>query len=253
MARKGKELRVRADMLLFPSQMVCYCPCCGFRFRSFVSGNYARQRAYYNPSRYARTRQDVLCPLCGALPRHRILALWCEAHKERLRAADILYFAAERSMTLWMRRNGVSFVSADLYRKADLRLDIQKTGLPDASYDAVFCNHVLEHVDDFRAALKEVYRLLRPAGFLICSFPMDPNVELLDEDPSVQTDAARRERFGQRDHRRVFGMRADQLLTEAGFTVEKIEGKDCPDEILPVVGPGDYDMNILFRCVKEKQ
>ena len=45
-------------------------------------------------------------------------------------------------------------------------------------------------------------------------------------------------------------MKADQLLTEAGFAVERICGDDYPDEILPVVGPADYDMNILFKCVK---
>ena len=47
-------------------------------------------------------------------------------------------------------------------------------------------------------------------------------------------------------------MHADRLLAEAGFSVEMINGKDCPQEILPVVGPADYDMNMLFRCVKGK-
>ena len=79
---------------------------------------------------------------------------------------------------------------------------------------------------------------------------MDPNVESLEEDPSVQTEEERIRRFGQSDHLRVFGMNADRFLSEAGFEVERIEGKDCPEEILPVVGPADYDMNLLFRCVK---
>ena len=45
-------------------------------------------------------------------------------------------------------------------------------------------------------------------------------------------------------------LHADQFLTEAGFKGEKIRGDDYPDEILPVIGPADYDMNILFRCMK---
>lgn len=57
-------------------------------------------------------------------------------------------------------------------------------------------------------------------------------------------------RFGQNDHKRVFGMKADKFLTEAGFDVETIRGEDYSDEILPVVGPADYDMNILFCCRK---
>ena len=107
----------------------------------------------------------------------------------------------------------ISCVTANLYGKANLKLDIQKTGLPDESYDVIVCNHVLEHVDDFRKALKEMYRILRPGGSFICSFPMDPKVELLDEDPSVQTEEERLRRFGQNDHLRVFGMKADRFLT----------------------------------------
>ena len=69
---------------------------------------------------------------------------------------------------------------------------------------------------------------------------MDPKVEMLDEDPSITTPEERMRRFGQNDHKRVFGMKADQFLTEAGFMVEKIDGKDYPEEILPLVGPADY-------------
>ena len=153
-------------------------------------------------------------------------------------------------MKLRMKRNGVFCVTADLYDEADLKLDIQDTGITDEAYDVIFCNHVLEHVDDFRKALKEMYRILRPGGSFICSFPMDPRIHLVDEDNSVKTDEERIKRFGQFDHKRVFGMHADQFLTEAGFKVEKISGDDYPDEILPVIGPADYDMNILFRCMK---
>lgn len=86
-------------------------------------------------------------------------------------------------MMLWMGRNGISCVTADLYNDADLKLDIQATGLADESFDVIVCNHVLEHVDNCRIALRELHRLLHPGGSLICSFPIDTDVELLDEDP----------------------------------------------------------------------
>ena len=244
-------LRYRTDRLLHPSKMTRYCPCCGMKFRNFYAWNYGDYPKRFNPSRYDHTRQDVLCPLCYSLPRHRMLALWFEKHLDTLRKSDILYFAPGKSERKWLKRNQISCATADLYSDVvDYNIDIQATGFPDESYDMIICNHVLEHVDDFRVALKEMYRILRPGGSFICSFPMDPNVELLDEDPSVQTDEERVRRFGQDDHRRVFGMKADRFLTEAGFSVERIEGKDYPEEILPVVGPADYDMNLLFRCIK---
>lgn len=241
-----KIVRYKLRALLHPQKMQYYCPCCGIRFREFVAGDYKERPKRFNPERYEHTRQDVLCPVCRALPRHRILALWSEEHKQLLKSAKILYFAPEYSMMKWMKKNGVSCTTADLFSKADLKLDIQATGLPDDSYDVIICNHVMEHVDDFRKALREMHRILRPGGSFICSFPMDPKVELLDEDENVLTEEEMLKRFGQNDHKRVFGMKADQFLTEAGFDVVRIDGKDYPDEILPVVGPADYDMNVLF-------
>jgi len=114
----------------------------------------------------------------------------------------------------------------------------------------IFCNHVLEHVDDYRVALKEMHRILRSGGSFICSFPMDPKVELVDEDVTVAIDEERYRRYGQVDYKRVFDMHADRLLKEAGFDVEMIRGEDCSEEIMLVVGPADYDANVVFRCRK---
>lgn len=167
MVRKGVTLRCRVSMLLFPRRAACWRPCCGMRFRSFVAGPFKRRPGRFDPARYEHTRQDVLCPVCKSMPRHRILALWCEENVELLRVSEILYFAPERGVMLWMRRNGVSCVTADLNGGADLRMDIQDTGLPDGAYDVVVCNHVLEHLEDFRVALAEVWRVLRPGGSLV--------------------------------------------------------------------------------------
>lgn len=249
--RKGRVLRYRIDLALHRKEKSVFCPCCGVRFRSFNGGNYQDHPSRFNPERYKHTSQDVLCPICRALPRHRILALWCEEHIEELRSSEILYFAPEYSMIQWMDRNGVSFITADLYAEADLKLDIQETGFPDESYDVIIANHVLEHVDDFRKALQEMRRILRKGGVFICSFPMDQNIELLDEEAEPLSEAERIKRFGQNDHKRVFGMKADRFLTEAAFVVHVIDGADYPDEILPVIGPADYDINRLFCCIKE--
>lgn len=145
-----------------------------------------------------------------------------------------------------MKRNKVTCTTADYFQVADLKLDIQSTKLPDESYDIIICNHVLEHVQDFRKALKEVHRILRKGGYFICSFPIDPNIELLDEDSTIVTEEDCKKRFGQVDHLRVFGRNSEQFLKEAGFEVKKIKGAESPEEIMPVVGPGDYDWNELI-------
>lgn len=249
--KAGRVLRFKFDMILNPKKMQLFCPCCGYRFRSFNGWDYKELGNTFNTARYEGICQDVLCPICRALPRHRILALWCEKHKEELKNADILYFAPERSMIHWMKEHGLICTTADLLSDGvDLKLDIQNTGLPNQSYNVVIANHVLEHVDDFRKALKEIHRILKPNGFFICSFPMDPKIEYVDEETEPLSETERIKRFGQNDHKRVFGMKADKLLTEAGYRVEVIDGTDYPDDIMPVVGPADYDMNRLFCCRK---
>lgn len=248
--RRVRYIRFAIDSLLHRRQMKVFCPCCNMRFRAFVSGGFDLQPNRYDPERYSQTRQDVLCPFCKSLPRHRILAMWCGEHLERLKGKKILYFAPEYGMKLWLKRNRIAVTTADLVRSADQKLDIQDTGLPDGSNDVVFCNHVLEHVDDFRKAIREIHRILKPEGLLLCSFPMDPNTEFLDEEEHVLTERERNRRFGQSDHKRVFGMKADVFLEEAGFNVRTILGEDYPDEIVPAIGPADYDMNRLFQCEK---
>lgn len=44
--------------------------------------------------------------------------------------------------------------------------DATRLEAPDASYDAVFCYHLLHHAGDWRAAVAEAARVLRPGGRL---------------------------------------------------------------------------------------
>ena len=41
-------------------------------------------------------------------------------------------------------------------------------------------------------------------------------------------------------------LRVKKVKEEPGFTVYAISGEDYPEEILPIIGPADYDMNCLF-------
>ncbi len=65
-------------------------------------------------------------------------------------------------------------------------------------------------------------------------------------DDSHQADRERIRKFGQKDHLRVFGRDSVKLLEEAGFVVSVIYGDTMPAEIMPIVGPADYDSIKLF-------
>ena len=226
-----------------------YCPCCGVHFNEFMDGDYTDSPEYFNPERYVGLDQKVVCPCCGSLNRHRILALWMEAHIDELRGKKILHFAQEHSLQMWMAKNGISATTADLYAPADLQLDIEDTKLPDESYDVIICNHVLEHVSDFRKALRELHRIVVPDGMIIISFPTDTKLETVYEDASITDEEGRIKHFGQSDHLRVFGRDSASMLASFGFEVEEITSDDA--RIMPVVGPADYDYNVLWLLRKK--
>jgi ubiquinone/menaquinone biosynthesis C-methylase UbiE len=51
--------------------------------------------------------------------------------------------------------------------------DMRKTGVPDASVDAVFIVMALHHVVDWDRVLREMYRVLRPGGVLLLEEPKE--------------------------------------------------------------------------------
>ena len=55
--------------------------------------------------------------------------------------------------------------------RIDLVSDITEIPAPDASFDAILCSEVLEHIPEPTHALDEFMRLLRPGGTLILSAP----------------------------------------------------------------------------------
>src|SRR5690606_26352568 len=57
------------------------------------------------------------------------------------------------------------------YGQLDIICDITAIPVADASFDAVLCTEVLEHVPHPRRALDELARVLRPRGILILTAP----------------------------------------------------------------------------------
>lgn len=65
----------------------------------------------------------------------------------------------------------------------DLVLDVRAMPeIADASFDAVFCSGVLEHVDDCHAAVRECARILRPGGFFLVGVPFQQRLHRVPQD-----------------------------------------------------------------------
>lgn len=116
----------------------------------------------------------------------------------------------------------IDYTSADLDSPlADVKMDVHEIPFDDNTFDVVFCNHVMEHVDDDIKAMSEIYRVLKPGGWAIIQSPQDYSRETTLEDPTI-TDPKERERFyWQDDHVRLFGLDYGKRLEKAGFNVKE--------------------------------
>ncbi len=252
---KLKAVRYHLNKIILRPLKHYECPCCGHLFikPALPKRDYCTDSEHVDTTRYSKERIRVYCPNCMSMPRHRILTDFLNRNIQLVEGKNILYFSVERSVSLWLKKKKISFRSADLFKQADLKLDMQNTGLPDCSEEFIIANHVLEHVPDYKKTIEEIYRILKPGGVWICSFPIDESYATVTEEAEGYDLLDKYEiikRYGQEDHRRIFGRDSKAILTSFGFEVELINGNEADTKILPVSAPADYDANYLFICRK---
>ena len=193
------------------------CPICGYK---------GRFRAFGHPPRY-----DAECPNCTSLERHRLLHLALQAHGILFPSAEALHFAPEQALIPIVKSRVGRYVTADLEDGfGDLSLDLERIALPDACFDIVIANHVLEHVDD-RAALLELRRILRSNGVLVVTVPLVEGWDTTYENPSIATPRDRDLHFGQGDHIRYYGRDFRQRVSESGLILSEYSASG-PDTAL---------------------
>ena len=174
------------------------------------------------------------CPSCGSRERHRLAHLWAtEGGGDRLAGKRILHFAPEKTVRRQMRGNPL-YETADLHQPGVThRVDITAMPLPDARYDVVMAHHVLEHIPDDRAAMRELFRVLAPGGVAVLSVPINASRHETYENPAITDPAERVLHFSAPDHKRYYGLDFADRLAEAGFTVETFR---LPPELEPRYG-----------------
>ncbi len=199
----------------FLSNSPLECPICGFE------GPF--QAVGYPP------RPSARCPQCASEERHRLLVLEIDRQGLIEDGARVLHFAPEPSIRSFLSARRADYTTADLFRDdVDLNLDIEHIEQPDETFDVIVCSHVLEHVDD-RAALTELFRILRPEGLLIVMIPVVEGWDQTYENPDVVTPEGRAIHFGQDDHVRYYGRDVRTRITDAGFHLREVatQPADC--------------------------
>ena len=170
----------------------------------------------------ATQRVNARCPHCGALERHRLFWCYAQAFTNLFDGApkSLLHVAPEEILATRLQKlPGINYLSADLDSpRAMVKMDLTDIQYPEATWDVTLCSHVLEHIPDDRKAMAEMYRTLKPGGWLLVQVPTygDTTYENWD----IDTEAGRVEHFGQRDHVRKYGTDIVGRLQEAGFNVK---------------------------------
>ncbi|NLA67047.1 MAG: methyltransferase domain-containing protein [Gammaproteobacteria bacterium] len=133
-------------------------------------------------------REEMCCPGCGLNARvraglHLLLAGLPEGGR--------VYITEQASRPfVWLQSRGVAVIGSEfttdperiaelgkmlngpLGGHGEIRFeDVTRLGMEDASLDAVASFDVLEHVPDYRAALAEFARVLKPGGRLVLTAP----------------------------------------------------------------------------------
>ncbi len=118
----------------------------------------------YN-GRLSRTGLPPHCNTCGSVERHRIIFNIYDCLKDITIHMSALQFAPDNTL---VPTNFKSFVTSNY--QGDNHLEMMETGLDDSSFDLLVSNHVIEHVPDDIAALRECLRVVGPNGIVhICA------------------------------------------------------------------------------------
>ncbi len=189
-----------------------YCPLCEKQslFQPMVAGD-------------GSSRPNAICANCGSLERHRLLWLFLTREVDVENTANggsMIHVAPEPSLRQkFAELLGENYLTADLYDESvDEKMDITAIERPDESVDFIVANHVLEHINDDRTAMKELCRVQKRGGWSILLAPV-ANMESTYEDPSITSEQGRLEAFGQVDHVRRYGADYVERLRGAGYDV----------------------------------
>jgi SAM-dependent methyltransferase len=222
------------------------CPICDTNLAYFlpVDNSYLAllDKYEYNYSLFHDETFNMLqysCPACGASDRDRLYAMY---FLERMNGADanrklnFIDFAPADVSYFYKKFPFLNYRSADLYMEGvDDKVDI--TGMKiyaNSSVDIFLCSHVLEHIEDDRKAMSELYRILKPGGWGITMVPILAHQDKIIEDLPITSEADKWRYYGQGDHVRYYN--------RSGF-VERLQGAGFKVNLLGVdhFGPERFE------------
>lgn len=222
----------------------------GNKFTDPINGKSYRK---FLPYGYVKQRDNALSPGTLSLERHRLLWLYLNNETNFFsKTLKVLHIAPEQCFyNLFKNLKNINYTTFDLNSPlADIKGDICNLPFKENSFDFILCNHVLEHINDDKKAMKELYRVLNKNGTAILQVPINQKSSKTFEDSSIVDKKERIEKFGQYDHIRLYGLDYFKKLESFGFKVDPLKYSKkfteseiikyglIKDEIIPVCKKG---------------
>lgn len=180
------------------------CPVCGKKLSGFIM----------------LENGDSICPFCGSLSRNR--RLWKLLTEELNIKGKVLHFSPSRCLYRRLKKiKTIEYISTDFENEflADKKYDITRIDEPDNCFDLIICYHVLEHIENDRQAMQELFRVLKPGGTAIIQTPFKEGD--IYENEKIKSPAERKIHFQQEDHVRIYSAEGlKHRLEKAGFKVK---------------------------------
>jgi len=127
-------------------------------------------------------------------------------------------------------------------------MDITDLKLQDDRFSLVWCSHVLEHIENDRKAMSELFRVLRPSGLAVIQVPVYGTETY--EDFRIQSPEERLKHFKQKDHVRLYGLDIESRLIDVGFKVDVLWVSDMPAKVVTKYGLEYPSTKEIFLCIK---
>ena len=142
----------------------------GNNFTDPIDGKSYRK---FLPYGYGKQRENALSPGTLSLERHRQMWLYLQNETDFFtKNYKVLHIAPEQEfLRKFKKMKNLDYTSADLFSPiVDVKADILDLPFADESFDVIFCNHVLEHIEDDRKAMSELYRVMKKEVGEFCKF-----------------------------------------------------------------------------------
>ncbi len=240
-----------------------YCPYCNHRFRKMLTGGEAHTVVKEKQIVGAGRRPNMVCPRCYSTDRDRLIYLYLKTQTSFLTMpAKVLHIAPEGSLKHFLEnKTNLDYTTGDkfeegyndyYYDRDVVQMDVTKIPFDKNVFDLLICNHVLEHIEDDRQAMREMLRVLKPGGQAIVQVPIAMGIEKTEEHRLASAEE-RKKQYGQFDHVRLYAKDYADRLAEEGFKVEilnAVEGQWAQEMDQYAVNP---DENIyIAKKVEDK-